>query len=177
MPPNAAPTLETERLILRAVRASDLEPLIEMWCEPKVYEFIAGKPSTREDCWRNILRDIGQWQLLGYGFWILEEKATGNMVGEVGYLDCKRDIVPDMEETPELGWALFTAFHGKGFATEAAKEIVAWADRNLVQKVTACITAPENAASNNVAKKLGFRQIAETTYKGEPTLLFHRQKP
>ena len=176
MPPNAAPTLETERLILRGVRSSDLDILLEMWCEPKVFKFIAGKPSTREDCWRGILRDIGQWQTVGFGFWVLEEKSSGAIIGEAGFLDCKRDIIPSMDETPELGWVLFTAYHGLGYATEAMNRIAAWGDQNLTQHMTACIIAPENTASIRVAHKLGFNQIAQTKYHDEPTLLFHRRK-
>ena len=177
MPPNAAPTLETERLILRGVRSGDLDTLLKIWCEPKVYEFISGKPSSLEDRWRAILRDIGQWNLLGYGFWIVKEKTTDTIIGECGFLDCKREITPSMFETPEMGWVLAPMFHGKGYATEALKKITAWGDENLKQTVTACITAPKNTASNNVAKKLGFKQVAQTTYHGEPTLLFHRQRP
>ena len=177
MSPNAAPTLETERLILRAHRSSDLDTLLKMWCEPKVYEFIAGKPSSVEDCWRAILRHIGQWQMVGFGFWVLEEKATGAIIGEAGFLDCKRDIVPSMAETPEMGWALFTAYHGKAFATEAMHEIAKWGDQNIECGLTACITAPENAASIRLAQKLGFNEVVQTTYHGKPTLLFHRQRP
>ena len=174
MLPNAAPTLETERLILREFRSSDLEALVNMWCEPKVYEFITGKPSTIEDRWRSILRANGQWLMVGFGAWILEEKSTGLIIGEAGFLDCKRDIIPSMNETPEMGWVLSTAYHGKGLATEALQKIATWGDQNLTQDVTACITAPENAASIRVAQKLGFKEVAQTTYQGEPTLLFHR---
>ncbi len=177
MPLNVAPKLETERLILRGHKSSDLDPLFLMWCEPKVYKFIAGKPTTIEDCWRNILRHNGQWQMVGYGFWVLEEKFSGAIIGEAGFLDCKRNITPSMDETPEMGWALLTARHGKGFATEAMQMIAAWGDQNLTQTITACITAPENTTSIRVAQKLGFKQVAQTTYHGEPTLLFHRFRP
>jgi RimJ/RimL family protein N-acetyltransferase len=177
VPPNAAPTLETERLILRGHRSSDLDPILKMWCEPKVYRFIAGKPSTVENTWRSILRDIGQWQMVGFGFWVLEEKSSGTIIGEAGFLDCKRDIVPSMNETPEMGWVLFTAYHGKGFATEAMQKITKWGDENLTQDVTACIIDPKNTSSLRVAQKLGCKEVAQTTYQGEPTLLFHRARP
>ncbi len=174
---NAAPTLETERLILRAHRNSDLEPLLKMWCEPKVYEFIASKPSTMEDCWRGILRHLGQWQVVGFGFWVLENKSTGAIIGETGFLDCKREMTPSMNDTPEMGWALSTAYHGKGFATEAMQKIANWGDCNLKQTITACITAPKNTASMRVAQKLGFKEVVQTTYKDQPTILFHRKRP
>jgi RimJ/RimL family protein N-acetyltransferase len=174
VPQNTAPRLETERLILRGVRSSDLDPIWKMWCDPKVFKFIAGKPSTLEDSWRGILRDIGQWHMLGYGFWVIEEKSTGLFVGEAGYLDCKRDVAPSMNDTPEMGWVLSSAYHGKGFAIEALKKIAEWGDKNLVKDVTACIIDPRNTASLRVAQKLGFKEIAQTMYKNDPTLLFHR---
>ena len=82
-----------------------------------------------------------------------------------------------MNETPEMGWALFTTYHGKGFATEAMLEIAKWGDQNLNQSVTACITAPENSASIRVTQKLGFKEVAQTKYHDQPTLMFHRHRP
>jgi RimJ/RimL family protein N-acetyltransferase len=174
VPPNAAPTFETERLVLRGAKSCDLDPILMIWCEPEVYKFIAGKPSTVENTWRSILRDVGQWQMVGFGFWILEEKSSGTIIGQAGFLDCKRDIIPSMNETPEMGWVLSKAYHGKGFATEAMQAIAKWGDENLTQDVTACIIDPANTASLRVAQKLGFKQVAQTTYQGEPTLLLHR---
>jgi RimJ/RimL family protein N-acetyltransferase len=172
----AAPLLETERLRLRCHRAGDLENMLAMWCEPGVFRFIAGKPSTREDIWRGLLRHLGQWQVKGFGFWVLEHKATAAFVGEAGFLDCKRDVVPSMDETPEVGWALHPRFHGQGLATEAMTAILAWGDQNLDQPTTACIVSPENAPSIVLATKLGYKQIAATTYKNEATLMMQRQK-
>lgn len=42
-----APVLETERLILRGQRASDLDAFAAMWGDPEVTRFIGGKPATR----------------------------------------------------------------------------------------------------------------------------------
>ena len=178
MPPrkqnqNAAPTLETQRLRLRELRLDDFEAVHAMWCEPLVYKYILGRASTREESWKGILNAIGHWKLLTYGVWALEEKHSGNFSGQLGFLNYKRDIVPSLDETPELGWVLNTASHNKGFATEALNAIVAWGDSHLEQRTTCCIIAPENAASIRVADKLSFRQVAQTTYKGEPTLVYH----
>jgi RimJ/RimL family protein N-acetyltransferase len=73
-----------------------------------------------------------------------------------------------------LGWALKTAAHGKGYATEALKAIAAWGDAHFSGNETSAIIAPENTASIRVAEKIGFVRKLETTYKGEPTLLFYR---
>ena len=180
MPPrkqnqNAAPTLETQRLRLRELRLDDFEAVHAMWCEPLVYKYIAGRASTREESWNGIFRVVGHWKLLGYGFWAVEEKQSGKFIGDMGFANCHRDIIPSLDETPELGWVLNTASHNKGFATEALNAIVAWGDKNLEQKTTCCIIAPENAASIRVADKLSFREVAHTTYKDEPTIVYHRE--
>jgi RimJ/RimL family protein N-acetyltransferase len=170
----ATPALETERLRLRELRLEDFEAVHAMWCEPEVYRYILGRASTREESWKGILNAIGHWKLLRYGVWAAEEKHAGNFIGQLGFLNYKRDIVPSLDETPELGWVLNTASHNKGYATEALTAIVEWGDKNLEQKTTACIIAPENQASIRVAEKIGYVEVVRTTYKDDPTILYHR---
>ena len=67
-----------------------------------------------------LLRYAGHWWLLGFGYWVLQEKATGAFVGELGFAQWKRELEPAIQ-VPEAGWVLATAAHGKGYATEALK--------------------------------------------------------
>ena len=43
-------------------------------------------PATREEAWARLLRYAGHWALLGYGFWLVEDRTTGSFVGEVGVM-------------------------------------------------------------------------------------------
>jgi RimJ/RimL family protein N-acetyltransferase len=174
--PVAAPLLETERLLLRQFRADDLAANNALWCEPDVYRFVAGMPSAMESTWRDILQSIGHWHVMGYGYWAIEEKATGRFIGNIGFGDFRRAIVPDMNDTPEAGWVLMTAYHRKGIGTEALRAMLAWGDANLPHAKTACIISPDNPASIRLARKFGYQEVAQTTYKGDPTLLFHRDR-
>jgi RimJ/RimL family protein N-acetyltransferase len=167
--------IETHRLILRGHTLEDFEALHAMWTEPDVYRYITGRPSTREESWSRLLRYIGHWTLLGYGYWVVEERATAAFVGEMGFADFHRDMDPPLEGRPELGWILKKSAHGKGYATEALTAIAAWGDAHFGEKETACMIAPENTASIRVAEKIGFVEKLQTTYKGEPTLVFYRQ--
>jgi RimJ/RimL family protein N-acetyltransferase len=176
LPHVAAPLLETERLRLRQFRADDLSASHALWCEPAVYKFISGKPSSVEDVWKGILQTIGHWQVLGYGYWVIEDKASGRAIGNIGFGDFRRDMVPDMNDTPEAGWSLLTEYHGAGIGTEALHAMLAWGDANLPHAKTACIIAPENPASIRLAQKFGYKEVAQTTYKGDPTLLLHRDR-
>jgi len=167
--------IETQRLILREHTLEDFDALHAMWSEPAVYRHIIGQPSTQEEAWSRLLRYSGHWRLLGYGYWAVEERATGDFAGEMGFADYHREIDPPLDGHPELGWALKTAAHGKGYATEALLAITAWGDAHFAGKETSAMIAPKNMASIRVAEKIGFVKKLETTYKGEPTLVFYRQ--
>jgi RimJ/RimL family protein N-acetyltransferase len=168
-----APVVETERLRLRGHRFDDLDACAAMWADPNVTRFIGGKPSTRDETWGRLLRYAGSWSLLGYGYWLVEAKDTGRLVGEAGFGNWQRDMTPALD-APEIGWALLPWAQGQGFATEAVKAAVAWADANLRGPIT-CIISPDNAPSLRVAEKCGFREHARTVFKGDPTIIFRRQ--
>jgi len=169
------PEIETTRLKLRGHRAADLDDCYAMWADPGVVRFIGGRVFTREETWARLLRYVGHWKILGYGYWVIEDKASGAFLGELGFADMKRVIDPPLDGMPEIGWALAPAAHGKGYATEAVKAAVEWGDRTFGAGVkTCCIIGPQNVASIRVAEKCGYHQLAQTTYKGTPTLIFRR---
>ena len=169
------PVIETERLTLRSHRLDDFPDCAAMWMDPEVTRFIGGKPSTQEEVWARLLRYAGHWSLLGYGYWALEEKATGRFIGELGFADVRRSIEPSLREIPELGWALASHAHGKGYATEAVRAAITWSEEHFGAVRTACILHPDNAPSIRVAEKCGYREFQRTTYKGAPTIMFVRE--
>lgn len=170
------PVLETERLRLRGHRLDDFSHSAAMWSDPDVTRHIGGKPLTEEESWTKFLRYVGHWSLLGFGYWAVEEKATGKFVGEIGFADYKRDLQPSLKGIPEIGWVLASQAHGKGYATEAVRGVTAWGDAHFGLARTACIIAPENAASIRVAVKCGYQEWQRTTYHGHPTLMFVRER-
>ena len=174
---HAAPALETARLRLRGLRASDLDPFQQMYSDPLVYNFLTGKPLTREEAWARMLRLAGLWELSGYGYWALEDKATGVLAGIAGFAEFHRTIQPDIAGKPEFGWALASPFHGKKLSTEAVTAIQAWGDEALASDETSCIIATQNAASIHLAHKIGFNTVAEGPYNGVPHLVLLRQRP
>lgn len=166
--PVSTPLLETERLRLRGHRLDDFSACAALWADPLVTRFTVGRPLSPEESWARLLRYIGHWQLLGFGYWVMEEKSTGAFIGELGFADWKRDIDPPIE-VPEAGWILTPAVQGKGYATEALRAALGY-----LKRTTACIIHPDNAPSIRVAEKCGYRQLHSTHYKGQPLLLFER---
>ena len=116
------------------------------------------------------------WSLLGYGYWAVTARDDGRYLGQLGFADFKREMMPGIEGLPEMGWIFAPAAQGQGYATEAGLAALAWADAVLqATEITAIIDA-ENTASIRVAEKCGFNENEPATYRGEPILLFRRRR-
>src|ERR1035438_6471256 len=146
------PIIETERLILRGHRKEDFRDCAEMWAHPAVVRYIGGRPFSGEEVWARLLRYAGHWEWMGYGFWAIEEKASGAVIG----------------------WVLAPRTHGHGYATEAVRAVVSWGDRHFGSARTVCLIHPDNLRSVHVAEKCGYKELERTTYKGQPALIFER---
>jgi RimJ/RimL family protein N-acetyltransferase len=141
------PIIETERLILRGHKASDFEPFAE-FCQTDRSKGVGG-PVSRAEAWRGMAMMIGHWQLRGYGMWWLEEKSTGTAIGRVGLWN------PEGWPAPELGWVVYGAFEGKGFAYEAAIAARDHAYDVLNWRLLISLIADDNPRSVALAIRLG----------------------
>jgi RimJ/RimL family protein N-acetyltransferase len=168
------PLIETERLVLRAHRKEDFRDCAEMWALPDVVRYIGGRPFSTEEVWARLLRYVGHWQWMEFGFWALEERSTGAFAGELGFAEFKRDLEPSILGVPEIGWVLAPHAQGKGYATEAVRAVVGWGDNHFPAARTVCLIHPENLRSIRVAEKCGYKEFLRTTYKGQPTIICER---
>lgn len=160
----ALPSFETERLVLLPRTLADLGDCIAMDRDPEVTRFIPG-PWHDAEAHQTFVKgrieaDFGD----GLGYWSI--RARENREQFLGWiLLIPADAIgPDIE----IGWRLNRLAWGKGYATEAAKPVLAHAFQTLeLDRVIADI-APGNAASIRVAQKLGLSQPRRTTYHDEP---------
>jgi RimJ/RimL family protein N-acetyltransferase len=170
------PVIETERLRLRGHEAGDFEVCLGLWRDPVVTRYIGGKPYTREEVWARMLRYAGLWPMLGFGYWLVEEKATGAFVGELGFASFRRDMEPGFEDALEAGWILSPAAHGKGYATEAMAAVHVWGAERFPGKAMVCIVHEENAASLRMAARCCYREEARSLYRGVKMVVMRRVK-
>jgi RimJ/RimL family protein N-acetyltransferase len=164
------PIVETKRLRLRASALADFPSHCALWADPEVMRYLGTQPNTVEESWSRFLRNAGHWTVLGFGSWLVEEKSTGDFVGEVGLFDYHRNIEPPIS-TPEIGWVLSPDKQGKGYATEAVTAILDWGRERFISIEIACIIAPENTPSLRVAEKCGFTQSHRTVFRGEAVIV------
>lgn len=153
------PTLETERLLLRPWRESDLDPIAAFYADEATAHFVGGV-CARDDAWRRMAGMLGHWVLRGYGPWVIETKATSTFAGFTG-LWC-----PEGWPEPELLWSLVADAQGRGYATEAATRARRHAYQDLGWTTLVSLIVPANAPSRRVAARLGARIEHQTELRG-----------
>jgi RimJ/RimL family protein N-acetyltransferase len=116
----------------------------------------------------------GLWELLGYGYWLVERKADGAYLGQVGFADFKRDMTPSIEGLPEMGWMFASRAHGQGYASEAVAACLGWSDEMLAGQEIVAIIDHDNLPSIRVAERAGFNVRQDAIYRGDPILLMRR---
>ena len=144
--------LLTERLILRRLQESDLEPIAAMNADPRVMEYFPAAFSRAEsEAFVERVRE--HFAKHGFGFWIVESRNDGDILGLTGLLRPRFEA----HFTPcvEVGWRFAVAHWGKGYATEAANAALRFGFESLRLDEIVAYTVPQNRRSRRVMEKLG----------------------
>jgi RimJ/RimL family protein N-acetyltransferase len=164
----SVPRLETERLTLREYRRDDFDAFANHLADPESSAFLG--QSDRQSAWRIFSSQAGLWILHGAGWWTLEDKQTGQPVGNVGAFFREQSTVM------ELGWNTYRDFWGKGIANEAAAAVVNYAfEVRREPKVRALITAG-NESSRRVAERIGMVYEMEMAIHGKAINSYVRER-
>ncbi|MFF3087264.1 GNAT family N-acetyltransferase [Streptomyces nojiriensis] len=143
--------LHTDRLVLRPWRDSDLDPWAAMNADPEVRRHL-GDLLTREQSEASIERFRAAFDRRGYGWWAVEVRATGEFIGFAG-MDHVDDGLPFTGV--EIGWRLARAAWGKGYATEAARAVLAHGFDTLALPEILAVTTAGNLRSQAVMQRIG----------------------
>jgi [ribosomal protein S5]-alanine N-acetyltransferase len=151
------PTLETERLILRAPEGGDFPVYGDFFADAEASSFYGG-PMEADRAWRVLAADIGHWVLRGYGRWSVIEKTSGQMVGGCGLW------WPEGYPRSELTWWIIPSARRHGYALEASKAAVQFGYRTLDWPLVETHMNDENVAARRLTEKLGGVIIARETF-------------
>lgn len=157
-----APILVTKHLTLRGPQKSDL-PAFTDWVTTSERMGLIGGNGTENAAWRGFIAGIGHWQWHGYGFFTIEDTASGLPIGRVGILNHI-----DWPQ-PELAWHMFDGYEGKSLGYEAAVAVRAWAGSIGLPTLVSLI-APTNTRSLALAKRLGATEKSRLTHCDEETI-------
>lgn len=162
--------LDTQRLALREFTPQDAPFLLRLVNEPGWLRNI-NDPGVRTVgdalAWAEG-RLFKAYRELGHGFWAVERRDDGTLVGMCGLF--KRPVLPE----PDIGYALLAEYEGRGYALEAARGCVAHARDVLGWPTLMAITALDNPASVALLAKLGFIEQGQEQLEGynEPSRVF-----
>jgi len=145
--------LATARLRLEPICPAHYDGLRVLNADPAVQRYIAGRPETPEETAAMIARVEGRWREFGYSWWSFIEQDTGELVGA----GCIQHLGHAPANEHEIGWRLRPDRWGRGYASEAARRMAAFAFDDLQAPSLAAICYPENAASSKLMRRLGMR--------------------
>jgi RimJ/RimL family protein N-acetyltransferase len=137
--------LTSDRFVLRLTSSEDVDLLLELDGDPEVMRYLTGgKPSTRSEVIDTIERTLGCR-------WVMHTSA-GEFLGWVG-------LEPAGDHVLDIGWRLRRAAWGKGYATEAARELLrlAFVERGAHRVIAQ--TMAVNARSRAVMERLGMTHV------------------
>lgn len=143
---------ETEKLIVRHFELSDAEFIVRLLNQDSFIRYIADKNVRTEEDAINYLKQgpMASYAKYGFGLSLVVLKQCQTPIGMCGVL--KRDEL----EHPDLGYAFLDEFAGKGYASEAAKQVLASTMSACQLDTVLAVTLPDNLRSNKLLKAVGF---------------------
>jgi RimJ/RimL family protein N-acetyltransferase len=151
--PKKEPTIETPRLLLRPMRAEDVDALLEIFSDPKVMASFGGALFDREQMARWTERNLDHQARYGYGLFSVIFKAGGLLIGDCGLEHTDIEGAPETE----LGYDFRSDYWGRGLATEAAAAVRDYAFQTLGLPRLVSLIRQGNTASRRVAERVGMR--------------------
>jgi len=144
------PILETARLRLRPLRPSDAPDLNRIQADPEHMRFYPHPFSMQETvAWIDRMRE--RTEIDGFALLAVEDRATGEFLGNVGPMV---QTIDDVDEI-ELGWSVTPRRARQGIATEAAIACRDWVFHELAPEHVVSLILPANEPSRGVARNLG----------------------
>jgi len=162
------PRLDTERLTLREYRRDDFDLFADHLANAESSAHLGS--ADRQTAWRIFSSHAGMWVLQGAGWWALEDKQTGQLVGNIGAFFREQSTVM------ELGWNTYRAFWGKGIASEAAAAVLNYAFEVRGEPKVRALIASGNESSRRVAERLGMTFEMETDIHGKAVNSYVRER-
>jgi RimJ/RimL family protein N-acetyltransferase len=164
--------LETPRLVLRELTRNDLDFLITMLGDDEVMRFYPHH-YARPDAEAWLKRQLDRYQRDGHGGWLVQDRQTGELIGQVGLI---LQMI-EGEWIPEIGYLIHRPYWRQGFASEAACAVRDWAFTRQQMPFVVSLIRPINVPSQGVARKLGMRPVQLLLHSGLEHVLWRVDHP
>ena len=162
---SAPPNLLTSRLSLRAMTFADWDEYAGLMMSGRA-RFMGG-PFSLKEAWGMFCGDHAQWHLFGCGALMINHRESGATLGQVGIN--AGPLFPEFE----LGWLVYPAAEGKGYAFEAATALRDWGQKERGLSTLVSYVDPANARSRRLAERLG-ATLDNRALRQDPSDLVYR---
>lgn len=169
--------IETERLILRKIEESDAALQYELLNTPAVMECLGGVKELHEIEAKHA-KSMSWFAREGFGFMMLIEKSTGELVGHCGMKRVDNPLAPNVGDH-EIGWLVREDRWRRGYAREAVEAVLDWAFTRHDAPQVVALTSMANEASWRLMEKFGMRRRADLDFEDprfppadNPTILY-----
>jgi RimJ/RimL family protein N-acetyltransferase len=149
-----AAVLTTERLVLRPIRADDLDPHMALLNTPAVMQYLGGAQPRAVIAAKHDAARAG-FASEGFGFMMMEERATGAIVGHCGLRRVAHPLAPNAGMDHEIGWLVREDRWRRGYAYEAMRAVVDWGFAVIGAPQIVALTVQDNVGSWRLMEKLG----------------------
>ncbi len=167
-------SITTRRLDLSALTVEDADEMVTVLADHRLHRFTGGRPDTLDQLrqrYRRFVDGPNDPDTLWLN-WIVRLQHGRSAIGT---LQATVTVPSGTPATADVGWIIGTSWQGHGYASEAARAVVAWLNSRGVLRITAHIH-PDHQASAAVAGRAGMRPTADH-HDGETVWLSTRQCP
>ncbi|KFF60228.1 hypothetical protein JF66_05840 [Cryobacterium sp. MLB-32] len=171
LPVEARP-IRTERLLLRPLTEADAADVFEYQSRPDIVRYLPWPVRDREESREHTLKRSGFTHLrndddaLILAAELPGEAGGGRVIGDLSVF--LRSV---QNRQVALGWVFHPDFHGRGFATEAARAALGFAFTEIGAHRVYAEVDPRNTASAALCLRLGMRLeatfVESEFFKGE----------
>lgn len=162
--------LQTPRCIIREITVEDVDELYRIYADPSITRYMEDLFADKEEeaaYTKNYIRNV--YGFYGYGMWIIDRKATGEVIGRAG--------VEYKEDTGglELGYMIAEPYQRQGYAEEVCRAILNYTRQELGFEKIFSFVKPENEASVGLCKKLEMEQVESPCVTQQKYLVFQKK--
>jgi RimJ/RimL family protein N-acetyltransferase len=174
---------ETARLILRTEAPGDVERWIEVMNTPAVRKHLGGV-QERHEVEAGFARKTADIARNGYGFWHVQTKDDGLLIGHCGLASIEVEAAPaELRAARQIGWSIAESHWRKGYAMEAARAVIDLAFNRHGLNLLYAQTSDANVASWKMMGKLGMERVRKLDYvdpeyppEENPTIIYRLRR-
>ncbi len=154
--------LTTERLVLRQILAGDLDRHMALLNTPAVMRYLGGVQPRRVIAAKHDASRAG-FAREGFGFMMMEERSSGEMVGHCGLRRVAHPLAPNPSDF-EIGWLVREDRWRLGYAHEAMRAVIDWGFTAFDAPRIVALTVEANLGSWRLMEKLGMARRPELDF-------------